>query len=160
RNTLAAVTLAVGIGASTAIFSLVKPLLLYPLTYSLADRLVIIGEREPRGGLTPVSYPTFRDWTTQQRVLPELGAFDVGFVFLTGGEETEQVAGALVTANLFRTLGVAPAMGRDFQAGESGTVILTDACWKRRFGGDPNILGRTIALDWARTPEVERYTVI
>jgi predicted permease len=157
---LAVMTLALGIGASTAIFSLVNPLLLHPFTYPRADQLVLVHERDPKGNPSlAVSYPTFRDWSAST-AFSGLAAFDIGFFFLTGVEEPEQVAGALVTPHLFRTLGVAPALGRDFQDGEEGVVVLTDACWKRRFGSDPNILGRTIALDWARTPEVERYTVI
>jgi predicted permease len=161
RSALAAATLALGVGACTAIFSFVNPLLLHPFTYPQADRLVLIQQRDPKGNPSlGLSYPVYRDWTTQTRTLPDLAAFDVGFFFLTGVDEPEQVAGALVTSNLFRTLGVAPALGREFRDGEEGVVILTDACWKRRFGADPNILGRSIALDWARTPEVERYTVI
>jgi putative ABC transport system permease protein len=161
RNALAVVTLALGIGACTAIFSFVNPLLLHPFTYPRADRLVTIQERDPKGNPAYLlSYPAYRDWTTQTRVLPTIAAFDVGFFFLTGVDDPEQVAGALVTPNLFRTLGVRPALGRDFREGEERVVVLTDACWKHRFGRDPNILGRSIALDWARTPEVERYTVI
>lgn len=161
RSALAVATLALGIGAATAIFSFVNPLLLNPFTYPHADQLVLVSEHNAQGRPSlDISYPAYRDWSTQTRVLPQLGAFDVGFFFLTGVEEAEQVAGALVTTNLFHALGVAPALGRDFRDGEEGVVILTDACWRRRFGADPNILGRTIALDWARTPEVERYTVI
>jgi putative ABC transport system permease protein len=89
-----------------------------------------------------------------------MAAFDIGFFFLTKADEPEQVAGALVTPNLFRLLGVAPVLGRDFAVDEDRVVILTDAAWKRHFAADPNILGRSIALDFARTPEVERYTVI
>ena len=69
---------------------------------------------------------------------------------MTGAEELEQVAGALVTSNTFRTLGAAPALGRDFRDGEEGGVILTDSFWRRRFGVDPNILGRNIARVPAR----------
>ena len=161
RNWLAVATLALGIGASTAIFSLVNPLLIHPFTYPRADRLVLVQEQPARGipSLGMISYPAFRDWSTST-VFSGVAAFDIGFFFLTGVEEPEQVAGALVTTNLFRTLGVAPALGRDFQDGEEGVVVLTDACWKRRFGGNRGILGRTVALDWARTTEVERYTVI
>src|SRR5579862_862896 len=161
RNAIAILTLALGIGAATAIFSFVNPLLLHPFTYPRAEQLVLIGERNPdHRSLGLASYPAMRDWSTQSAVLSGIGAFDIGFFFLTGVNEPEQIAGALVTPTLFRTLGVAPALGRDFQEGEEGAVILTDACWKRRFAADPNILGRTIALDFARTPEVERYTVI
>jgi predicted permease len=160
RNALAVITLALGVGASTAIFSFVNPLLLHPLNYPNAERLVVITERDSNGRASSASYPAYRDWRTQTSAFSEVGAFDIGFFFLTGIEEAEQVAGALVTPSLFQTLGVAPALGRSFREAEEGVVILSDACWRRRFGGDPNILGKSIALDWARTPEVERYTVI
>lgn len=160
RSTLAVLTLALGIGAGTAIFSFVNPLLIHPFTYPRADELVTVEERDPQGNAAPVSLPAFRDWSTQSAAFSGMAAFDIGFFFLTGVEEPEQVPGALVTPNLFRVLGVAPALGRDFRDDDEHTVILTDACWKRRFGGDPGILGRAIALDFARTPQVERYTVI
>jgi predicted permease len=161
RNLLIIATLALGIGASTAIFSFIHPLLLHPFAYPEPNRLVMIQQRNLKGiPAIRVSYPAYRDWTTQNKIVPEIAAFGSGFFFLTGVNEPEQVAGAIVTSNAFRTLGVAPALGRDFRDGEEGVVVLSDACWKRRFGADPNILGRTIALDWARTPEVERYTVI
>src|SRR5580700_3973664 len=108
RNWLAVATLALGIGASTAIFSLVNPLLIHPFTYPRADRLMLLLERDPKGNPSlGASYPAFRDWSTST-VFSGVAAFDIGFFFLTGVEEPEQVAGALVTTNLFRTLGVAP----------------------------------------------------
>jgi predicted permease len=170
RSALAVVTLALGIGASTAIFSFVNPMLVHPLPYPRANQLVMLEERDPKGVATPASYPDFRDWSSQHSVLSGLAAFDIGFFELTGVDAPEEIPGALVTTNLFRVLGVEPALGRDFRdspdfqgpgfQGDQRSVILTDAAWKKRFGGDPNILGRNIALDFARTKEVERYTVI
>ncbi len=160
RNALAIVTLALGIGASTAIFSFLNPLLLHPLTFSQANRLVTVESRDLKGNPAPVSYPDFRDWSAQKAALADLAAFDIGFFQLTGVNEPEEIPGALVTANLFRMLGVGPTLGRDFRDGEEGVVILSDAAWKRRFGSDPQILGRSIALDFSRTPQVERFTVI
>jgi putative ABC transport system permease protein len=164
RNALAVVTLALGIGASTAMFSFVHPMLLYPLLYPHAERLVTIearysGEARDSRGARGVSWPEFQD-DRRAAVFSDAAAFDIGFFFLTGVEEPEQLAGSLVTPNLFRMLGISPVLGRDFRDGEEGAVILSDACWKRRFGGDPGVLGREIALDFARTPEVEHYTVI
>jgi putative ABC transport system permease protein len=156
----AVVTMALGIGASTAIFSLIRPTLLHPFTFARADELVIVDERDPQGRATQVSYPDFRDWELQGSAVKEMGAFDIGFFELTGIDNPEEIPGALVTANFFHLLGAAPALGRDFEVGEERSVILTDAAWKKRFGGDPNILGRNIALDFARTKEIERYTVI
>lgn len=160
RNLLATLTLASGVGASTAIFSFLNPLLLDPLTYAHADQLVTVQARDPQGNASPASYPDFRDWSARSPALSEMAAFDLGFFDLTGVNEPEEVPGALVTANLFRMIGVAPALGRNFLDGEEGVAILSDATWRRRFGGDPGILGRSIALDFARTPEVERFTVI
>lgn len=159
----AVVTMALGICASTAIFSLIRPTLLHPFTFSRANELVIVDERDerdPQGRATTVSYPDFRDWSSQRSVLAEMGAFDIGFFELTGIDNPEEIPGALVTTNFFHMLGVAPALGRDFRESEERSVILTDATWRKRFGGDPNILDRNIALDFARTKEIERYTVI
>ena len=160
RIVAAVVTMAIGIGASTAIFSLIRPTLLHPFTFSRADELVMVDERDPQGRATPVSYPDFRDWSLQASALREMAAFDIGFFELTGVDSPEEIPGALVTTNFFHMLGAAPALGRDFRPGEERSVILTDAAWKKRFGGDPNILSRNIALDFARTKEIERYTVI
>jgi predicted permease len=158
RNLLASFTLALGIGAATAMFSLVHPMLLHPLSYPRADRLVVIEARDSKGQ-RGVSWPEFRA-VRGSRAFADAAAFEFGFFFLTGIEEPEQIAGSLMTPNTFRMLGVAPALGRDFRDGEDGVVILSNVCWKRRFGGDPNILGRSIALDPARAPRAERYTVI
>jgi putative ABC transport system permease protein len=160
RNLLAASTLALGIAACTAIFSFVHPLLLNPFTYPRASELVTIEARDPKGNPAPATLEDFRGWARQRGAFNGMAAFDIGFFFLTKADEPEQVAGALVTPNLFRLLGVAPVLGRDFAVNEDRVVILTDAAWKRHFAADPNILGRSIALDFARTPEVERYTVI
>ncbi|HEV1284790.1 MAG TPA: ADOP family duplicated permease, partial [Bryobacteraceae bacterium] len=157
-NGLAILTLALGIGAATAIFSFVHPMLLHPLLYPQSDRLVVVEARDSKGG-RGISWPEFRD-DRKVTAFSDVAAFDIGFFFLTGIDEPEQIAGSLMTPNLFRTLRVSPALGRDFRDGEDSVVILSDRCWKRRFGADPNILGRSIALDFARTPEVERYTVI
>jgi putative ABC transport system permease protein len=158
RNFLAILTLALGIGAATAMFSLVHPMLLHPLLYPRADRLVVIEGRDSKGQ-RGISWPELRD-VRRSRAFADAAAFEFGFFFLTGIEEPEQIAGALVTPNTFRMLGVAPLLGRDFRDGEDGVVVLSDACWKNRFGSDPNILGRSVALDLASTPQAERYTVI
>src|SRR5258706_13225427 len=114
RGLLAVVTLALGIGACTTIFSFVNPLLLHPFTYPRAAELVTIEERDPKGNATPVSLPALRDWS-ESRAFSGIAAFDIGFFALTGVEEPEQIAVALGTPNLFRGLGVAPAIGRDFR---------------------------------------------
>jgi putative ABC transport system permease protein len=160
RVIAAVLTMALGIGAATAIFSLVRPTLLHPFTFPRAGELVMIDERDPQGAASPVSFPDFRDWSSQRGALPRMGAFDIGFFELTGVENPEEIPGALITPNLLGLLGVAPALGRDFRDGEERSVILSDAAWRKRFAADPNILGRNIALDFARTKEIERYTVV
>jgi len=157
---LAAATLALGIAGSTAIFSFLEPLLIHPLAYSNPEQLVTIQPRDPKGNPTRASYPDFRDWSQQNSTIADIAAFDIGFFDLTRVNEPEEVPGALVTPNLFHLLGVSPAFGRDFGKNDEAVVILTDAAWKRRFAADPNILGRTIDLDFARTPQIERFTVI
>lgn len=165
RNLLPAATLALGVAACTAIFSFIHPLLLNPFTYPRANELVTIERRDPKGNPAPASLADFQAWSAETPALHSIAAFDIGFFFLNNAAEPEQIAGALVTPNLFRLLGVSPVLGRDFDAhdlnpGDDRSVILTDAAWKRHFAADPNILGRSIALDFARTTEVERYTVI
>jgi putative ABC transport system permease protein len=158
RNALVVLTLALGISAVTAIFSFVRPMLLHPLLYPNANRLVVIQDRDQKGGRGS-SWPEIRD-IAKAPVFSGVAAWEFGFFFLTGGGESEQVAGSLVTPNLFRVLRVAPALGRDFRDGEDGVVILSDACWKHRFGADPNILGRSMPLNFAGTPANKPYTVI
>ncbi len=159
RNALTVLTLSLGIGAATAMFSFVHPMLLHPLSYPHADRLAVIEVRDSKRRPGGVSWPEVRDYA-KAPVFSSVAAWDFGFFFLTEVDEPEQIAGSLVTPNLFRVLDAKPALGRDFRNGEDGVVILSDACWKRRFGGDPNILGRSIALDFARASETQHYTVI
>lgn len=159
RNLLPAATLALGVAACTAIFSFIHPLLLNPLSYPLPDELVTIEARDPKGAQLPASLADYQSWQKETRAFSAMAAFDIGFFFLNNAEQPEQIPGALVTTNLFRLLGVAPVLGRD-ASNEDRVVILTDTAWRRHFAADPNILGRSIALDFARTTEVERYTVI
>jgi putative ABC transport system permease protein len=160
RNLLAASTLALGVAACTAIFSFVHPLLLNPFSYPRASELVTVESRSPKGAPLPTSLADYQSWEKENRAFSSMAAFDIGFFFLNDAAEPEQIPGALATTNLFRLLGVSPVLGRDFAPNEDRVVILTDAAWKRHFAADPNILGRSIALDFARTTEVERYTVI
>jgi putative ABC transport system permease protein len=160
RNLLPASTLALGVAACTAIFSFVHPLLLNPFSYPHPDELVTIETRDPKGTALPTTLADFESWQKETRAFRSIAAFDIGFFFLNNAEQPEQIPGALVTTNLFQMLGVSPVLGRDFAPAEDRVVILTDAAWHRHFAADPNILGRSIALDFARTTEVEHYTVI
>jgi predicted permease len=165
KNLLPAATLAMGVAACTAIFSFVHPLLMNPLAYPHAGDLSIIEARDLKAARVPATLANFQAWQKETRAFQSLAAFDIGFFFLGNADEPEQIPGALVTPNLFRTLQVSPVLGRDFTdhdllGHDDRVVILTDAAWKRHFNADPNILGRSISLDFARTAEVERYTVI
>ena len=149
---IAVVTLALGIGANTAIFSVVNELLLRPLPYRDAERLVMLWEVSPQGrGQNTVSRANFSAWREQAQSFEGLAAFSDQRVGLTGGGEPEEVSVQLATPELFRLLGVDPVLGRvltedDAKAG-SGGVVLSYGLWKRRYGGDPGIIGKPVVLN-------------
>jgi putative ABC transport system permease protein len=158
---IAVVTLALGIGANTAIFSVVNAVLLRALPYPEPGRLVRFWESNPgRGWLEfAASAPNFADWRKQQSVCEQLAAYEFNNFNFTGSGEPERVAALRVTANLFSVLGVAPAHGRNFlpeeeQSGRNHVAVLSDGLWRRRFGADPNLIGRQIQLSG------ESYTVV
>jgi putative ABC transport system permease protein len=158
---IAVVTLALGIGANTAIFSVVNAVLLRALPYPEPGRLVRFYEINPgRGWLDfAASAPNFGDWRKQQSVCEQLAAYEFNTFNFTGSGEPERVAALRVTANLFSVLGVEPAHGRNFlpeeeQSGRNHVAILSDGLWQRRFGADPNSIGRQIQLSG------ESYTVV
>lgn len=153
-TTVAVLTLALGIGANTAIFSVVDTVLLRPLPYKDPDRLVKIwGANRPRGLLREdVSMPDFLDLRDRNHVFEQMAADDFfGFVVTHQGEPAEWVGGAVVTASWLPTLGVQPILGRHFlpdeeQPGHDSVVILTNAYWRNRFGADPKIIGARLVL--------------
>ena len=150
---IAVLTLALGIGANTAIFSVVNAVLLSPLPFNQPERLITVwtsdAQRPNHQG--NVSYPNFIDFRQQSRSFERLASFRTTNLVLTGREEPVRLNGAVVSANLFSLLGVAPSIGRDFQANEDrlGTrvVILSDGLWRRRFDSDPEVVGQNITLD-------------
>src|SRR5262245_47505214 len=155
------VTLALGIGANTAIFSVVNAVVLRALPYAEPGRLVRFWETNPgRGWLDfQVSAPNFADWRKRQSVCEQLAAYEFNTLNFTGSGEPERVAALSVTANFFSALGVAPAHGRNFlpeeeQSGRNHVAILSDGLWGRRFGADPDLIGRQIQLSG------ESYTVV
>ena len=155
---IAVLTLAVGLGANTAIFSVVNTVLLRPLPYPHPDRLVLVwGARADRRG-SPVSATNFIDYQEQSRAFEHMATFhSAGFV-LTGGEP-EWLRAGRVSPDFFAVLGVRAALGRTFapedgRAGGDKVVILGPGIWRRRFGGDPGIVGKTLLLS------ADRYTVI
>jgi putative ABC transport system permease protein len=150
---VAIVTLALGIGANTAIFSVVNGVLLAPLPYREPDRLVQLYEKRPQQGRTrnPVSTPDYKDWRDQNTVFESTAAMSAASFTLVGVSGPELVRAGAVTANFFQTLGVLPQLGRDFVAeeetrGKDKVVLLNHGLWQRRFGGDPNIVGQKITL--------------
>jgi len=147
---LSALTLALGIGATTAVFSVAYTALLRPLPYPGADRLVDAAETQ-QGQPSTVSPPDFDDWRRQSRTL-DLAAWIDPTGALAGDGPAEQIPIGMVTGTLFRVLGVAPSLGRAFNAAEAAdggpkAVVLSHRLWTRRYAADPRVVGRTIRLD-------------
>ncbi|MGC1616109.1 MAG: ABC transporter permease [Candidatus Acidiferrum sp.] len=149
---IAVLTLAIGVGANTAVFSVVYGVLLEPLPYQDSSRLVLLNETTPKVGDVSVSYPNFLDWRSQSRNFSQMAAVHgVGFN-LSGVNQPESIDGEAVSANFLSMLGVHPIIGRDFDASEekAGTapvVMLNHSLWQSHFGADPNAVGRTVMLD-------------
>jgi len=153
---VAVLTLALGIGANTAIFSFVNAILLRPLPYKDADRLVIVYENYRANGWlkNAVAAPLLEVWRKQSTVFEGLGArpWSSASLPLTGPGSPEILAGTRVSANVFGLLGVKPTLGRDFLPeeetfGKHHVVLLSHEFWQRRFDGDTNIIGRSITLN-------------
>jgi putative ABC transport system permease protein len=148
---VAILTLALGIGANAAIFSVVNTVLLRPLPWSEPDRAVMIWSKWTAFDKTWVATGEVVDYRRRATTLSEVAAWAEGQVNLTGDGDPERVSSASVTANLFSTLGVAPMMGRTFSAAEDvrngpNVVVLSHALWSRRYAADPGIVGRTIQI--------------
>ena len=149
---VAIVTLSVGIGATTAIFGAVRAVLLEPLPYPHADRVVMISDITSQGEPLPVTFGTYREIAARARAFEALAPIRFWQPTLAGRFEPERLTGELVGAGFFHALGVPPAMGRDFVAAEdrpdgARVAIISHDLWRRRFGADPAILGRTTTLD-------------
>ena len=149
---IAILTLALGIGANTALFSVVNGVLLSPLPYPQPDRLVALYSRTPNFDESSISYPNFLDWQRQNKTLSDLAAWRSDSFNMTGSGEPERLRGEMVSADFFRILGVEPLIGRNFSAnddhaGAAPVVILSNSFWQRRFGGSRKILGQTISLN-------------
>ena len=148
----ALLTLALGIGATTAIFSVVYAVLLRPLPYKDPSRLIVLNETTPRVGVVTVSYPNFFDWRAQNGVFSEMAAVQgVGFN-LAGITQPENISGLAVSPNFLSMLGVHPLLGRDFypseeKAGTAPVVLLSYSLWQSHFGGERNAIGSVISLD-------------
>ena len=147
-------TLALGIGATSTIFTAVHAVLLRPLPFQAPEQLALVYETS-REGDNPrfvTSAPTFLDWQQQNRVFSSMAAFLEAGYNLAGSDAPERVGGARVTGDFFRTLGVAPALGRaltvdDDQSGGPANAVLSWRLWQNRFAGDASVIGRTVTLD-------------
>ncbi len=149
---LAALALALAIGANGAVFGLVDALALRSLPYQNPDQLVMLWNTSDQFGKTQVSHQQFVAWRDQNQSFSQLAAFTRAGFNLTGGGEPERIEGARVSANLFATLGSLPLLGRTFLPEEERSanypvVVLSHGLWQRRYRSDPSIIGRTITLD-------------
>jgi putative ABC transport system permease protein len=150
---IAILALALGIGANTAIFSVVNAVLLRPLPFADADRLVYLQAVNNAQGITRsnISPPDFEDWKNQSQSFQDMAAFITGGVILSGNAEPERVPAAAVTASFFSVLGVKPALGRgllaeDDKPGAEDVALISHGLWQRRFGSDPHIVGSKINI--------------
>ena len=155
-HAVAIATLALGIGANTAIFSVVDGVILRPLAYREAQRLVVIHEIVPRfanlAPLIPVNAVHFLEWRKTARSFSEMALIGGSTFNLTGAGEPERIPSARVSPSLFPMLGIQALLGRTFlneedQAGRDRVVVLNENLWRRRFAADPNVIGRKIVLD-------------
>ena len=146
---IAVATLALGIGASTAVFSVFYAVLLRPLPFPNADRLVAVSENSLKSSDISVAYPDYLDWRAQQTVFEDMSArMPTGGIFV-GANEPERVIGRLVTASFFSTLGIQPMLGRAFTETESTpgappVMVISHGLWQRQFGGSANAVGKSV----------------
>src|SRR5580692_952728 len=146
------VTLALGIGANTAMFSVVEGVLLAPLQYFHPDRLVMVWENNPRFPRTWVSYPNFRDWQRSARSFQQMAAFREQGVDFAGPGTPEHLNGQEISSGFFSTLGTELTLGREFspeedRCGGTPVVIISNRLWRNRFDGSPEALGRSLTME-------------
>src|SRR5215813_482492 len=149
---VAVITLALGIGANTALFSVVNGVLLSRLPYPEPGRLVTLSENKPNFEYGSISYPNFRDWQKENRAFSAMAIYRSTAFSLTGNGEPVQVSGEFVSSDLFSILGVTPRMGRLFAPGEDEVgaapiALISAGLWQRKFDSAPDILGKNITLD-------------
>src|SRR6202453_398760 len=156
---IAILTLALGIGANTALFSVVNGVLLNPLAYPHSEQLVTVYGKAPGFARAPISYLNFLDWQRDTQTFSSMALYRNEPYNLTGAGETELVGGSMISADFFPTLGVAPILGRNFRtdedrAGAAPVVMLGGGLWKRKFGSSPDVVGKSIVLNGAS------YTIV
>ncbi|HET6170169.1 MAG TPA: ABC transporter permease, partial [Terracidiphilus sp.] len=156
---IAVLTLALGIGANSAMFSVVQGVVLAPLPFPHPDRLVFLWERRPGVSQIDVSYANFQDWQRTSRSFAQMSALTIHNFDLTGSGAAEHLIGMRVSSAYLATLGVRPALGRDFTPAEDEPnappeVLISDRLWRERLGANPRALGRSVTLDG------KSYTVV
>jgi predicted permease len=151
---LVVLTLALGVAATTVIFSIMNPYLFRPLPYANADRVVQVNQYDQVSGweMARHSLAMAADWQERSRAFEDMGVYNYGSTNVTGPEGPEQIPIGRMTDNMLDILGVRPVLGRGFMAGEDGpsgerVVLLDHGLWERRYAGDPSVVGRTISLD-------------
>jgi putative ABC transport system permease protein len=150
--TVVIVTLALGIGANAAIFTVVDAVMLRPYPYADMDRLVMLNERTRAGATMSVAWLNYQDWRTQNQTFERLALYRSTSVNVTGGDQPERLSGALVASDLFGTLGIQPLAGRTFlpaedQPGAAAVAIVSERLWRGQLRADPAILGRSLVLN-------------
>src|SRR5262249_31430767 len=156
---IAVLTLSLGIGANTAIFSVVNAVLLRALPYPQPERLVVLAEKQRNGQRMGISFPNLQDWRERAQSFAEIAGYRGAPFNLTGVERPVRLQARAVSWNFFRMLVGQPQLGRMFVAdddkqGATRTVLLSHALWQTKFGGDPALIGQTLALNG------DSYTVI
>jgi predicted permease len=149
---VAVLTLALGIGANTAIFSIFNAVLLSPLPYPHPEQLVALGASKPNFQNGSISYPNFRDWQKDNRTFQSMAVFRANTYSLTGMGDAEEISAQLISSDLFPMLGVRPPLGRLFASGEdevgaSPVVMISAGLWMRKFGSSPGVVGKSVTLD-------------
>ena len=150
---VALITVALAIGANTAVFSLVNALLIRPLPYRAPNELVLLWQKFSAQGLDriPVSAPEYLDYAKELKTM-EIGGFDYVDLNLTAGDMPERISGAVVTPSLFQVLGIQPSKGRvftndEFGEGNDDVIVISERLWKRRFNSDPEIVGKQLSIN-------------
>jgi putative ABC transport system permease protein len=149
-------SLALGIGANTAMFSILDAVFLRPVRFADPANLTLVWEQEPQGDRHTVSAANFLDWRERSHSFAELAGWSPASYVITGADHPEQIAGATVTANFFHVLGARPVLGRTFLPGEDGipkpsdashVAVISYGMWQETLGGDPNVIGRIVRLN-------------
>ena len=153
---LSVLMLAVGIGVNTAMFSVINAVLLTPLPYAEADRIVWMNESGPEIANRWVSYRNFVDWRERNQVFESMSTFRGWFMNITGTDEPENINARMVTSDYFKVMRASPFMGRDFtpeddKPGAAPVTLISYGFWQQRFAGDPNVVGKNIRSTTRRT---------